>query len=635
MGKEPVAVAELLAKVQALGIGTPFLLEGDARWTCLTFYPDHDIDLRDRFRGALLGGAIGDAMGRPNEGKAAQEARRHQVREYMPWKGWQGGPKGTITDDTQMTMWLGDSILTAVSRAESRSDLVDKLIDPDDLAHRFTREHIRGIGEATREFVRNFKDLGKPWWEAGVISAGNGTAMRAAPVGLVHLGDPYRIYRDSLLQSVVTHRDSMAIAAAACQAYAVAWAAAASPGSLASMADRLALCRDLATLLEGLERPDYRLRGGSGGTSLYVRIRDELPRYLQQDRAPFDEWHNGAYVLESLPCALWCFFSVPENFKETLFRAVDAGHDADTVAAMACSVSGAFHGASTLRGPLLEELEHRDSLVKLADGLHSLAKEMHAPAWTKDQAGQARERTVERFGRPRERKPSSNETRDGAQSKGSLRYQCAPPPDMKFPGGTRPPELYAYPEPVRPVELVFVGWNPPRPFAGFWSTDCPDNLRRELHRILKALGCSNVDDSEGVFLEEFRRARRFFFLHSVKCWTEAKYPGFGRGAKPEERRDVGEPLLAACAQVHLGEELDSLSPRRVCALGELAYEALRCLYPDLASTVRPTEGRSFDAAPKRRWRLLYTCFPSRARVRDKALGDYTLEHLRRFLSEEA
>jgi ADP-ribosylglycohydrolase len=87
-------------------------------------------------------------------------------------------------------------------------------LDPDDLAKRFTREHIRGIGQATREFLHNYEDLGKPWYEAGVPSAGNGTAMRAAPVGLVHLGDPYRIYRDSLLQAVVTHRDSMAVAAA-------------------------------------------------------------------------------------------------------------------------------------------------------------------------------------------------------------------------------------------------------------------------------------------------------------------------------------------------------------------------------------------------------------------------------------
>jgi len=139
--------------------------------------------------------------------------------------------------------------------------------------------------------------------------------MRAAPVGLVHLGDPYRIYRDSLLQSVVTHRDSMAIAAAACQAYAVARAAASLPGSLASLESRMALCADLAMLLEGLERPGYRLRGGSGATSLHGRIGTELPCYLQDDRAPFDNWYNGAYVLESLFCALWCFLHSPEDFE--------------------------------------------------------------------------------------------------------------------------------------------------------------------------------------------------------------------------------------------------------------------------------------------------------------------------------
>jgi len=59
------------------------------------------VDLRDRFRGALVGGAIGDAMGRANEGVSASEARARRIREYQPWAGWRGGPKGTITDDTQ------------------------------------------------------------------------------------------------------------------------------------------------------------------------------------------------------------------------------------------------------------------------------------------------------------------------------------------------------------------------------------------------------------------------------------------------------------------------------------------------------------------------------------------------------
>jgi hypothetical protein len=74
-------------------------------------------------------------------------------------------------------------------------DLRDYLFDPDDLARRFTREWIRGMGQAVREFVHNYVDLGMPWYEIGVPSAGNGTAMCAAAVGLVHLRDPYRSFQ--------------------------------------------------------------------------------------------------------------------------------------------------------------------------------------------------------------------------------------------------------------------------------------------------------------------------------------------------------------------------------------------------------------------------------------------------------
>jgi len=375
----PLDATTLLALIAASGLDTPVLSPTDPRWGRLWSVPPPDFDIGDRFRGALIGGAVGDAMGWPNEGVFGSEARTRKVRAYQPWHGWRSGPKGTITDDTQMTMWLAKSILASAERAAGtgRGDIRDQLLDPDDLAKRFTREHIRGIGQAVREFVHNSKDLGKPWYAAGVPSAGNGTAMRAAPVGLVHLGDPYRIYRDSLLQSVVTHRDSMAIAAAACQAYAVARTTAALPGSLAPMEARIALCADLATLLDGLERPGYQLRGGSGPTSLYGRIGTDLPRYLQDGRVPFDDWYNGAYVLESLPCALWCFLATPEDFEATLYAAVDAGHDADTVAAMAGTVAGAYHGYSRLPRRLADDLEFRDHLLETAEGLYALNKEGH------------------------------------------------------------------------------------------------------------------------------------------------------------------------------------------------------------------------------------------------------------------
>ncbi len=293
------------------------LSPADPRWVDLAFSSPSSVDLRDRFRGAVMGGAIGDARGRPTEGRPTEVARERTIRAYQPWHGWTGGPKGTITDDTQLTMWLAESILASGERAAEvgKGDPRDQLVDPNDLAKRFTCEPIRGIGRATREFVRNYRDLRKPWHEAGVPSAGNGTAMRAAPVGLVHLGDPYRIYRDSLLQSVVSHRDSMAIAAATCQAYAVARAAAAPPGSLVPLTNRLAFCADLALLLEGLEKPGYPLNGSTGAPSLHGRIGTELPQFLTSGGEPFAVWHNGAYVLGSLPCAAWCFLASPEDFE--------------------------------------------------------------------------------------------------------------------------------------------------------------------------------------------------------------------------------------------------------------------------------------------------------------------------------
>jgi ADP-ribosylglycohydrolase len=121
----------------------------------------------------------------------------------------------------------------------------------------------------------------------------------------------------------------------------------------------------VALLRDGLENPEYLRDGDTSAPSLHGRIGTALPRFLTAGEASFAFWHNGAYVLGSLPCARWCFLASSEDFEQTLFAAVDAGHDADTVAAMACSVSGAYHGYSRLPARLLGDLEYHDDLVNL------------------------------------------------------------------------------------------------------------------------------------------------------------------------------------------------------------------------------------------------------------------------------
>jgi ADP-ribosylglycohydrolase len=80
--------------------------------------------------------------------------------------------------------------------------------------------------------------------------------------------------------------------------------------------------------------------------------------------------------VHSLACALWCILASPEDLEEPLFTAVAAGHDADTVATMACSVAGAYHGYARLPQRLLNDLEYHDRVVELADSLYELNRRL-------------------------------------------------------------------------------------------------------------------------------------------------------------------------------------------------------------------------------------------------------------------
>jgi hypothetical protein len=196
-------------------------------------------------------------------------------------------------------------------------------------------------------------------------------------------------------------------------------------------------------------------------------------------------------------------------------------------------------------------------------------------------------------------------------------------------GVVRPPQLYAYPPKPRAVGLLFVGWNPPKPFGGFWSTGAPDNLREELHRILRTLERVRSPRPDHEFLEEFLDVG-FYFVHAVKCWSVAKFPGFGREARRHERVEIGEPLLRACAKAHLANELGTLNPRNLCAFGELAYCGLRMLDENLDPAARPSKGGVFQSGSRA---VLYTCFPSANKVLGRPAREYTSDHLKVFLSQ--
>jgi len=84
---DPAAASGLLYTLRAGRLDAPMLAPAEPRWAQLRFAAAPGLNLRDRFRGALIGGAIGDAMGRANEGVRPSEARKRQIRDYQAWHG--------------------------------------------------------------------------------------------------------------------------------------------------------------------------------------------------------------------------------------------------------------------------------------------------------------------------------------------------------------------------------------------------------------------------------------------------------------------------------------------------------------------------------------------------------------------
>lgn len=313
---------------------------------------------RSRFRGALLGGAIGDALCRLADGSRQPHfGSPWPVTGYPAWRGYQGEPKGRITDHTGLTICLAESLIA------------NGYLDNEDFAQRLVAwlpdaQRAGGIPRAAASRLA----LGAPWYLAGEDSAGSEAAVRAAPIGLLRWQQPEMLRHEAILSALPTHRQATAVAATVAMAAAVGWLVSARPGDWSPPEFVWAVQRSI----DGLERETHPPSSDAVPT-LHSRLA-EIPESLRQppDRV-FARLHNGTPVLEDLPAALYCFLHTPDDPEQVLLLATNAWYGSDTVAAMAGTLAGAANGDSSLPACLLAELEYRQELTALADRLFDMA----------------------------------------------------------------------------------------------------------------------------------------------------------------------------------------------------------------------------------------------------------------------
>jgi ADP-ribosyl-[dinitrogen reductase] hydrolase len=294
----------------------------------------------DRARGALLGLAVGDAIGTTVEFKPRGS--------FAPLKDMVGGGPfqllpGQWTDDTSMALCLAASLL------ENGFDLHDQM-------QRYVRWHDEGymssngrcfdIGIATSSALERFRRTGNPVaGSRSPDSAGNGSIMRLAPVPIHYLETPEQAIEMSAAHSTTTHQAPECLAA----------------------------CRLLAEVM-------IRALQGSSKDEVLAPSRQTLlmsdalksiadGHYKRKSEA---EIEGSGYVVQSLEAALWCFWQT-DSFEACVLSAANLGDDADTTAAVAGQLAGAFYGESGIPARWLEKLAMAKEIGHLAEQL-ALAK---------------------------------------------------------------------------------------------------------------------------------------------------------------------------------------------------------------------------------------------------------------------
>jgi len=287
----------------------------------------------NRALGAYLGFACGDALGATVEFMSPKQIQKcYGVHRDIIGGGWLGLEAGQITDDTQMSLAVGQAIID--HQGWNIQAVADNFVawmesDPPD------------IGNTCRRGIMRYRDSGELYGLPRDDDAGNGACMRNLPVVLSTLNRPDYFSLWSLQQSHITHNHPLSNAAT------------------------LTLGRIVNHLINGLDTD---------------ACRQEAERLIGQHGEFAYSPYPGkasAYVVDTVQTVLHYFFST-DSFEACLIATVNQGGDADTTGALVGMLAGAKYGVGQIPERWLKQLDQQvteqirqqtTELIRLAESL--------------------------------------------------------------------------------------------------------------------------------------------------------------------------------------------------------------------------------------------------------------------------
>lgn len=321
------------------------------------------VSILDRACGALVGGAVGDAMGMPASFFTRRQIKEQYgfIRDFLPPSAEQLAhgelEAGDVTDDTQETLILARSLCE-----KGRFDRQDFLRGMADWARDSAILSTNVIGPSTRRFLQAVTE-GRDPAPGARDSRTNGSAMRAAPVGIRFWDDPALCARQAAESSLPSHGSAPCVAGACAVACAVAAGVrgGCTPGELLEAARKGAEYGE--SVGWDIPAPSVAARIGLA-RDIVDRRRTHGPEACIDALCALIG--AGMEVWESVPFSLGVVYAARGRVKDSILFAVNAGDDADTNASIAGAVAGAFEGLGALPSPWRQRIRQEDTLLQYA-----------------------------------------------------------------------------------------------------------------------------------------------------------------------------------------------------------------------------------------------------------------------------
>lgn len=324
--------------------------------------PLHVAVLQDRFRAAVLGFAIGDALGFPVRGLPASAlVRAPQSGDDFASRPRGGFPRGQFSDDTQMMMAVADAVVR------------EKRIDG-----RTAAQHLSWLWQegtvlqpppsATQAAERLL--AGTPWMSAGApIGVCDPSSLsRGVVVGLSSEPMTTRLAHDAQVLTVMTHKDPLVAGAVA------AFARAIQLGLSGEMMSAEDFCEQVATAARA-NSPALADELFYLPTALAWEPERALP-VLRRVGVPVNHYDFDLgvppHVTPVLLTGLYAFLKFPTDFRAAMQCVLKSGGEVDVTAGVCAAVAGAHLGTEAIPPRLRKNVMYADALMEVADRLFDL-----------------------------------------------------------------------------------------------------------------------------------------------------------------------------------------------------------------------------------------------------------------------